>query len=845
MTTGKPLDLRLLPAALAAWAAALIAVHLPWESALRLGWGFLGAAALLSLGAGLFTRLLAHPATLHALLCCVVVGVVALQAGTDARAHALSGWVQAVQGDAPVVVTLRISGQPELLATPGFGGEARVMAHGVVETATMPGEPLPVPVDAPVVMIHDAPADSDLQPPDEPAPAPGETPVENSVEDPPQDPAEGPVGVSDGKTAAPRLPLITGQRYQGLVKLSPTDPGQRETAVLFPFGAELERLPADPRAEFAEIFNGLRSATATASSHAVGDAPGLLPGLILGDRTHQDQEVREAMRAAGLSHLTAVSGANCALVMGALIGIVRLLRAPRWMTVPVALIGLVLFVLLVHPEPSVIRAGVMGSIAAVSLFAGRGRSAFSLLCLCVLGLLVFDPFYATEPAFQLSAAATAGIVVIGTRIRERLERFLPAVLAAPLALAFSAQLFVTPVLLPFSAAVNTYAVPANVLAAPFVPFITVPGTFAAVISTTLPWLAVPILWCCGLAAACLGLIGRAAAGLPQATAPWPEGGMGGGLVVLYVFAALVLAWGVVDRFRYWHVVLLAGAAAAMLALVLPVTALAPSRGLDHWRVALCDVGQGDMLVIRTQESAGVVVDAGEDPLLADECLEKLGVDSVEALVLTHEHSDHYGGTPGVIEDRAPGLVLHAGSADWDVEAEVDSVAELPLSVPVYRPQAGEVFEFAQGLRVRLTVWVAEAHHAEANDNSLVTLFEVADPELPVGQIGGVSHPLRLLAMGDMEETATAALLHRDGVPPGVHLLKVAHHGASNGGTEILEATRPAAALIGVGEDNSYGHPSAEILRTLEGVGASVYRTDLHGTVVFSLGPPGLEATELR
>nr|WP_255546228.1 ComEC/Rec2 family competence protein [Nesterenkonia sp. E16_10] len=702
-------------------------------------------------------------------------------------------------------------------------------------------------------MIQDAPADFDLLPPDESAPAPGEAANEKPAGDPAEgpagdlagDPAEGSVEVSAGKPAAPRLPLITGQRYQGLVKLSPTDPGQRETAVLFPSGAELERLPADPRAEFTEIFNGLRSATAAASSHAVGDAPGLLPGLILGDRTHQDQEVREAMRAAGLSHLTAVSGANCALVMGALIGIVRLLRAPRWMTVPVALIGLVLFVLLVHPEPSVIRAGVMGSIAAVSLFAGRGRAAFSLLCVCVIGLLVFDPFYAMEPAFQLSAAATAGIVVIGTRIRERLERFLPVVLAAPLALAFSAQLFVTPVLLPLSAAVNTYAVPANVLAAPFVPFITVPGTFAAVISTTLPWLAVPILWCCGLAAACLGLIGRAAAGFPQATAPWPEGWVGWGLVVLYVFAALVLAWGLVDRFRYWHMVLLAGAAAAMLALVLPVTALAPSRGLDHWRVALCDVGQGDMLVIRTQESAGVVVDAGEDPLLADQCLEKLGLDTVEALVLTHEHSDHYGGTAGVIEDRAPGTVLHAGSADWDVDAEVESVAELPASVPVYRPQAGEVFEFTRELRVRLTVWVAEAHHAEANDNSLVALFEIADPQLPVGQIGAVSHPLRLLAMGDMEEAATASLLRRDGVPPGVHLLKVAHHGAANGGTELLEATRPAAALIGVGQDNSYGHPSAEIIRTLEAVGASVYRTDLHGTVAFSLGPNGLEAMELR
>ncbi|PRZ16110.1 ComEC/Rec2 family competence protein [Nesterenkonia sandarakina] len=822
MTARKPLDLRLLPTALSAWAVALAAVHLPWEPALQLGWILLGAGGLLGVSVGLFHRLVLHPAMLHALLCCVLAGVVALQAGAEARGYELSGWAEAVEGDAPVMVTLRISGQPELLATPGFGGETRVMARALVETASLSGAQIPAVVDAPVVIIQDAADAADAGDDGDAADAGGD-------------------GDAAVRPAAEDLPLLTGQRYQGLVRLRSTEPGQRETAVVFPFGEALERLPADDRAEFTEIFNRLRSATAAASSHALGDAPALLPGLILGDRTYQDEELSEAMRAAGLSHLTAVSGANCALVMGALIGTVRLLRAPRWMTVPVALIGLVLFVLLVHPEPSVIRAGVMGSIAAIALFAGRGRAAFSLLCLCVLGLLVFDPYYATEPAFQLSAAATAGIVILGTRIRERLEGFLPAVIAAPLALAFSAQLFVTPVLLPLSSSMSTYAVPANVLAAPFVPFITVPGTFAAVISTTLPWLAAPILWCCGLAAACLGLIGRFAAGLPQATAPWPEGWVGGALVVLYLFAAVVLAWGLVDRFRGWHVAVLAGAAAAVVALVLPVTALAPSRGVDQWRVALCDVGQGDMLVIRTQESAGVVVDAGEDPMLADQCLETLGVETVEALLLTHEHRDHYGGAPGVIEDRAAGSILHAGSAGWDVSTEVESVAELPSSTQVRRPQAGETFEFTDQLRVRMTVWAAESHHTEANDNSLVAFFEIADPELPDATVGSVGQPLRVLTLGDLEEEVASSLLRRVGAPVGVHLLKVAHHGAANGGTQVLEATRPAAALIGVGEDNSYGHPSGEILGTLEGLGAAVYRTDLHGTVVFTVDSEGFEA----
>nr|WP_255316554.1 DNA internalization-related competence protein ComEC/Rec2 [Nesterenkonia sp. Act20] len=614
--------------------------------------------------------------------------------------------------------------------------------------------------------------------------------------------------------------------------------------MVFPFGEDLTRIPTDDRSEIADIFNRLRAGTAEASAHALGDAPALLPGLILGDRTRQDADLSEAMREAGLSHLTAVSGANCALVMGSLMGLVRLLRLPRWSTVPVALLGLVLFVFLVHPEPSVIRAGVMGSISALALFAGRGRSAFSLLCVCVVGLLIMDPFYAMEPAFQLSAAATAGIVIVGTRIKERLERLMPAWIAAPLALAFSAQLFVIPVLLPLSGGVNTYAVPANLLAAPFVPFVTVPGTFAAIISTVLPWAAIVILWCSGLAAACLGLIGRAVASLPQALAPWPQEGLGVALTVLYLSAAVILGIGLVGGFRRWHAPVFAAAAGGMLAVVLPAAVLVSPELPAAWRVALCDVGQGDMLVVRTQESAGIVVDAGEDPSLAEACLAQLEIQTVEALLVTHEHRDHYGGVEGVIAKDEPDMVLYSASEEWDLDVESAAIAGLPPSVAVHRARPGDTLAYTEQLTVRLRVWSADTHHAEANDNSLVAFFEISDPELPPGVVGSAQDPLTLLTTGDMEEEAAAAMIRGKGLPAEVHLLKVAHHGAANGGTELLQATRPEVALIGVGEDNSYGHPGASILRALEDLGAAVYRTDIHGTVVIGADRDGLEASTL-
>ncbi len=103
--------------------------------------------------------------------------------------------------------------------------------------------------------------------------------------------------------------------------------------------------------------------------------------------------------------------------------------------------------------------------------------------------------------------------------------------------------------------------------------------------------------------------------------------------------------------------------------------LAGSGPPEHWRIALCDVGQGDMLVLRTADEAAVVVDAGEDPAAADACLRSLGVEEVEVLMISHDHRDHYGGTAGVLEGREAGMVLYSASEGWDPPLRRESAGE--------------------------------------------------------------------------------------------------------------------------------------------------------------------------
>lgn len=805
------LDLRLLPAALAGWAAALVAVHSSGSVSLHLG-GALVAASLGCASAALLGRRKcpAHAhgerwvmrdrggtVLLHLALSVGVAAAVTLSAAQTQHTHEESGWSEAVESPIPISVTFRVTRDASPVqqrSGDGYRSDAAVLSFGENDQ----------PVRAHAVVFTDT-------------------------------------------------ELRAGHRYTSKMLLSATDSAERSTAVMRPWGTEEPvRQQPDRVTGVAETFTDLRQATVEHSSSAVGEAPALLPGVILGDRSGQSQELTEAMRVAGLTHMTVVSGTHCALVMGALLGLGRILRIPRWTTLPLLLTGLALFVMLVQPAPSVIRAAVMGSIGALAVFAGRGRASSSLLCLCVILLLVYDPWFGVAAAFQLSVAATAGIVLIGARLKGLFAQRMPRFMAAALALAVSAQLFVTPVLLPIAEGVTLYSIPANIVAGPLLPLVTVPGTLAAVLSTTLPELSAVLLWLAGLPGAGIAEVGYAAAAMPHALAPWPAGHTGWVAAGIYTAAALVVCRMLIEargRPRGWERAVLSSAVGVLTAVVIPLASLQGvlfgSALPEQWRLALCDVGQGDMLVVRTGEYAGIVVDAGEEPDMAAACLTKLRINEVEILMITHDHLDHYGGTAGVAQAAGIGEILYSGAAGWSVTEAVEELGGTALDAPEARGRVGQTLTHEGDYPVSWQVWSAADYHSNTNDNSLVVHFELWAAETPAGAVGSAIDPLRLLTLGDLEQEVAGMLLARDALPSAVDILKVSHHGAANGGTAVLEHSDPAVALIGVGEENSYGHPSGAVVAALDELGTATYRTDEHGTVVFSLTEEALKPVPLE
>ena len=627
-----------------------------------------------------------------------------------------------------------------------------------------------------------------------------------------------------GRTIRVRLPVlvIAGPDAAGLAvgrpfrvrgRLEPAHPGELLAAVVLARG-RVEPAGRPPPAW--RLAQAVRAHLRAAASVLPQPARGLLPALVDGDRTGIPQQTNDQFLAAGMTHLLAVSGTNLAILAAAIAGVARLLRRPVLAALSV-LPATALFVLVAGPEPSVLRAAVMGVIAATALASGRERSGMRALSVAVLALVLFDPERALSYGFALSTLATGGILLLGPPIRDRLEHRLPAWLAAALSVPVAAELACAPVVAMMASQVSLVAVPANLLADPLVAPATVLGALVAAVAPVAPSVAGVLVWPAGCAVTGIAAVARVAASVPHATIAWPGGLIGAVSLLAAVLGAVLLY----RRLHRPYRALLVAAALTVLAVAITFKVAAPGRP-TRWLLTACDVGQGDGLVLATGDGRAVVVDTGPRPDLMDACLKRLGVSRIPLVVLTHFHADHAGGLSGVLRGRSVGAVAtspyHVPAEEYAAVARDLAARHIPLwtAAPGWRLRIGEL---------RLTVLgpaqeTAQAASAEGDD---------AGPNDASVVLFARDGPLTALLTGDVEPPAQDALLAA-GVPH-ARILKVPHHGSANQDPSFLAAAGEQVAIISVGKDNGYGHPAPRTVNRLRGLGVTVHRTDTEGDIV--------------
>lgn len=550
------------------------------------------------------------------------------------------------------------------------------------------------------------------------------------------------------------------------------------------------------------------------------DGSALVAGLAIGDEHGMSPELIEQMRMSGLSHLTAVSGGNVAIVMGAVIALAWILRAPMAARIAAALVALVFYVIVVHPEPSVLRAGVMGAVVVLSLFVGGRRPGPSVLATAVLILVVVVPSLSVSWGFALSVAATAGIVMLAPAFKRRIEETswgsrIPAGVIVAASLTLAAQLATAPVLLAMGAYVGIAAVPANLLAMPVVPLITVTGLAAALIGLIpmLTPIAHIVAWIGALAGEWIAQVAIHAATIDLLRIRGSPAIAGIAVIATTVGVAM---W----RFGSPGM-RIATASTITIALIGWTIAPPDRRGWppSDWALVQCDVGQGDGLVIAPSADAGaVVVDTGVSARVIDRCLSDLGIDHIAALVLTHFHADHVNGLTGVVDGRRVDAVFTTIAQEPEDQAAGVHHELNRRGLTARELKAGMVF--AVGMGQYRVIW----------PRRIITSGRISEGSLANNAsivIDARVHGLRLLLTGDIEPPAQAAILSE---PGGFHVAKIPHHGSPHQHPRFAVWADTDIAVVGVGADNGFGHPAVETLAQWQEAGAMILRTDLHGDI---------------
>ena len=552
----------------------------------------------------------------------------------------------------------------------------------------------------------------------------------------------------------------------------------------------------------------------------------LLRGFVLGEDDRIDPATVDEFQRSGLAHLLAVSGQNVLLLALMAVPLLGLLGLPLRARLGCVLALIAAYVPVAGAGPSIQRAGVMGAAAIIATLSSRPVSRWYSLALAAAATLSLNPRAAGDPGWQLSFAAVVGIALWTAPLRAALAGGPDAsrvrrVLAEGAAVTLAATIATAPLMAHHFERVSVAALPANLLAAPAVapamwlgmlaaaagqipglpagPLTFLAGLFAAYVEQIAHWLGSPA-W----AQTSLAVSGLAAVGLLAGLA------VAGRLLVARAGSRRAL--------RPRHFAPLLAAAAVAIAIGLAPSGGAQPAGTDvGLRVTFFDVGQGDAILLDPTPGDPVLVDAGPPEGELADSLAEHGVNSLAAVVVTHDERDHAGGLPEIL-DEVPVEHLAFGWPSPSLLRQGRAASAPPVRL-------AEGSEIASG-SLRLDVlWPPRAlvdgpRPSEPNTLSLALLVRW--------------HGFRMLLTGDAEAEAVP-------LDPGpIDVLKIAHHGSADSGLgRLLDRSAPALAVVSVGAGNPYGHPAPSTLAELADHDVPTLRTDLDGELTLEAGEGGL------
>jgi competence protein ComEC len=557
---------------------------------------------------------------------------------------------------------------------------------------------------------------------------------------------------------------------------------------------------------------------------------GLLLGIMLGDKENVTSLTQSRFARAGVAHVIVVSGLHVGMIALIGFGLAGAFKLEPWPRVILTMSLVILYALITGCRPSVLRAALVIGIGLCGWSMGKDKDLIAPLSAAALILLIYDPFFLFDIAFQLSFAATLSIAILMPILQSQFDRF-PLFSRRPAQIflvSIAVQIGVVPILMYHFGELSLISALANVIIVPLIAPVLALGLLAVTLSFLFSILAHPLFVMLGLL---LSLINSVTSFMAELPFSWIPATMSLTAVLVYFLLLVAL------------VVLMRQSQKRFSGMFLLSASLVMAAGMIWWQVLanappqrftadFLDVGQGDAAAVRTPAGACILIDGGPDRYAAKSLLASKGIRRIDLLVLSHPHADHLNGLIELAEGYDIGIVLM--NKCWTNSEQYREFKAAISERRIPKIQAKEGMKLQVGPDLKLVVLSEDrkiSAGSDLNNESLVMKVEYQD--------------LSILFAGDVEEEEELQLLH---LKHGLHsyILKVPHHGSINGAERtFLKYVRPKAAIISVGKNNRFGHPSGSTLHILRSLGAKIYRTDEDGNVTITSDGKGFAVSTSR
>lgn len=542
----------------------------------------------------------------------------------------------------------------------------------------------------------------------------------------------------------------------------------------------------------------------------------LLLGLLIGQKDNIQEDIIKSFRTANLSHILAVSGAHTSYIILGLTYIITKSKAPRRIGYIITIIILLVFIIITGASYSVIRACIMSIITISAKLFYKKENFFISICVSLFIILIQNPFAINDIGLKLSFLGTIGIIVFNKNITEFFIRIkIKENIAKVLSLTFSAHLMIMPItILNFNTFSLTFFI-SNILASPLLGIIIILGFIAIFVSFVLNPISKILFFVLNLFLELLIFISEIVTKIPGSSilvkTPNLVFVITYYILILFINYFFIIKKNPIRRFqkkiikictiknikkiiKIIAIIFLIISFSTMLARVINPTL----------KIYFIDVGQGDSTLIITPKGKKILIDGGEgkNEILLPYLLDR-GINKIDYIIISHFDSDHCNGLIEIMEKIKVGKVLVSKQPEESEEYRniLEIIKRKNIEACVVKAQDRITIE--KDLYINILNPAGKLEFKDLNNNAIVAKL--------------IYKNFSMLFTGDIEKAEeNIAQKYKNNLKSTI--LKVAHHGSKTStNEEFLKYVEPQIALIGVGENNKFGHPNQQTIEKLKNI----------------------------